>query len=658
MARGQLFRTRSSPPSLAITTPRRHHHDVSPAMSADLAPELLRWLASVLAPKYRDVNRTYSDVATLLHHYRSLAPKTDVYTYDDGRSDLLLCVHGTIPVSFRGSTYNIPLNVWVPHQYPATPPTVMVVPGKSMGIRPTNHVDTNGRCYHPYLAYWSQNPDKSSLIDLCGQLKDVFSKEPPLYSKQQPPPTSAQQTPQAGPATPPPLPPLPQEIEAKRARAQATTSPRGSSQQQSADTPPPPPPPPPKAELQHPSPATYAYTTTPHLYLPQAQGAPQPIASPPTHSPPGNAQAPPDRPALPQKVPHEEPKPQPAPNAYQQQQQQPAPPPVPPIPSPMRNSTIGAPAIPPRFSGSPGPRHPHASTSPPPPAVLPPGPPQNAWPARSIQQQQHAHRLSGQYDAPINRFGIAQSTSPRPMSFAGYPSPGPGVPTAAGIAPLVPQSSKPPPPPPTAPPSQTAPPKPVPKPRFNLLDADDAGMIPASSAAATPAAVPPPLPPNPEKDRLINEIAKLLQQRAEAGAVKTQASLERTASQAEAMAKTETWMERERLELLRIQEVCEKDARILGERMGMADELIREVRDREAPNIDGVVVAPTVVHNQLYELVTDDMAIEDTIYVLGKALDKERITLDIFLKHTRALAREQFMKRALVKKISRKIGMS
>lgn len=29
---------------------------------------------------------------------------------------------------------------------------------------------------------------------------------------------------------------------------------------------------------------------------------------------------------------------------------------------------------------------------------------------------------------------------------------------------------------------------------------------------------------------------------------------------------------------------------------------------------------------------TDDMAIEDTIYVLGKALDKERITLDVFLK--------------------------
>lgn len=171
-------------------------------------------------------------------------------------------------------------------------------------------------------------------------------------------------------------------------------------------------------------------------------------------------------------------------------------------------------------------------------------------------------------------------------------------------------------------------------------------------------AVPPPLPPNPEKDRLINEIARILQQKAEAASVKTVASLEQTASQAEAMAKTEAYMERERMELIRINDVCEKDQRILNERIGMADELIREVRDREAPNIDAVVVAPTVVHNQLYELVTDDMAIEDTIYVLGKALDKERITLDVFLKHTRALAREQFTKRALVKKISRQIGMT
>ncbi|EWC46609.1 hypothetical protein DRE_04096 [Drechslerella stenobrocha 248] len=609
-------------------------------MSADLAPELLQWLATVLAPKYRNVNRTYSDVATLLHHYRSLSPKTDVYTYDDGTSDLLLCLHGTLPVSFRGATYNIPLNIWVPHQYPAVPPTVLVVPGKNMGIRPTNHVDTNGRSYHPYLAYWSQNPDKSSLIDLCGQLKDVFSKEPPLYSKQAPPPSAmAAEQSLPGPGTPPPRPPLPQELEAQRARAHAATqSPRSDVQQQSSAAAPPPPPP--KAESQHKAPDAYTYTTTPHLYLPQNQAAPRPIASPPTQSPPSGEQTPPARPALPQKVLHEEPKQRVASPGYQRPQQ-PLPPPVPPIPSGIRESTIGPSGIPP-FPGQPlqPPVHYQQTASPP---LSPPGggQPQNAWVPAHVAQP---HRMSIQYDGGVNRYATVQAPplqTPRPMSIAGYPTPQPPMSTAP-MAPV------------QAPPQmQTTPKKP---PRFNLLDADDMGMLPALPHG--PAAVPPPLPPNPEKDRLINEIAQILQQQASGAAGKTAASLDQTASQAEAMAKTEAYMERERIELMRINDMCEKDQRILGERIGMADELIREVRDREAPNIDAVVVAPTVVHNQLYELVTDDMAIEDTIYVLGKALDKERITLDVFLKHTRALAREQFTKRALVKKISRQIGMT
>ncbi|KAF3233523.1 hypothetical protein TWF192_002101 [Orbilia oligospora] len=611
---------------------------------AELAPELLRWLSTVLAPKYHSANRAYTDTATLLHHYRSLSPKTDVYTYDDGRSDLLLCIHGTLPVAFRGATYNIPLNIWVPHQYPNTPPTVMVVPGKNMGIRPTNHVDTNGRCYHPYLAYWSQNPDKSTLLDLCGQLKDVFGKEPPLYSKQpvaQPPPIQSI-------ATPPPRPPLPQEIESQRARSNPVP------QQQPADQATPPPPPPPKAEPRHQSPAAYSYTTTPHLFTPQNQSTPQPVASPPLHpSPPQNNinnhnQGPPERPALPQKLPREEPRPAyPIPSpAYQQTP--PQPPPVPPLPSPIRNSAIGSPG--PRSPPPPPPHSPYHQQqhhiTPPPPL---PAHPQHGWHPQQQQQQQQPpppsqiHRLSGQYE-PLNRFPSVNQPQQRPISIHGYP---PQQLSSAGPSNLNPTATK----LPQRSQSQRKP--------FNILDADDdnpSSLLP--SPATSKLAVPPPLPPNPEKDRLINEIAKILQQKADAASAKTMASLEQTASQAEAMAKTEAYMERERIELIRINDVCEKDQRILNERIGMADELIREVRDREAPNIDAVVVAPTVVHNQLYELVTDDMAIEDTIYVLGKALDKERITLDVFLKHTRALAREQFMKRALVKKISRQIGMT
>ncbi|KAK6514224.1 hypothetical protein TWF506_008625 [Arthrobotrys conoides] len=520
----------------------------------------------------------------------------------------------------------------------------MVVPGKNMGIRPTNHVDTNGRCYHPYLAYWSQNPDKSTLLDLCGQLKDVFGKEPPLYSKQPVAQLPPQQQPiqsAATPPPPPPRPPLPQEIEAQRVRSHPTPQ-----QQQSADQATPPPPPPPKAEPRHQSPAAYSYTTTPHLFTPQNQSTPQPVASPPLHPPQNNNnnQGPPDRPALPQKLPREEPRPAyPIPSpAYQQTPPQP-PPPVPPLPSPIRNSAIGSPG--PRSPPPPhSPYHQQHHIAPPPPL---PVHPQHGWhpqqPPPPPLPPSQAHRLSGQYE-PLNRFPIAnQQQQQRPISIHGYP---PQQLSSAGPSNLNPSST-------TLPQRSQSQRKP-----FNILDAEDDNASLLPNPVTSKSAVPPPLPPNPEKDRLINEIAKILQQKADAASMKTMASLEQTISQAEAMAKTEAYMERERIELIRINDVCEKDQRILNERIGMADDLIREVRDREAPNIDGVVVAPTVVHNQLYELVTDDMAIEDTIYVLGKALDKERITLDVFLKHTRALAREQFMKRALVKKISRQIGMT
>jgi len=51
-------------------------------------------------------------------------------------------------------------------------------------------------------------------------------------------------------------------------------------------------------------------------------------------------------------------------------------------------------------------------------------------------------------------------------------------------------------------------------------------------------------------------------------------------------------------------------------------------------------------------IVAEDHAIEDTIYVLSKALDRDQIKLEPFMKHTRTLAREQFLKKALVVKIS------
>jgi ESCRT-I complex subunit TSG101 len=59
----------------------------------------------------------------------------------------------------------------------------------------------------------------------------------------------------------------------------------------------------------------------------------------------------------------------------------------------------------------------------------------------------------------------------------------------------------------------------------------------------------------------------------------------------------------------------------------------------------------------LFELVADDHAIDDTIYILGKALNAGKLDIVAFMKVTRTLAVEQFMRRALVAKIHKTIGL-
>jgi ESCRT-I complex subunit TSG101 len=71
----------------------------------------------------------------------------------------LLSLTGTIPVAIRGNTYNIPVSIWLPHQYPHVPPIAFVTPTNQMVIKPNQHVDLAGKIYHPYLSYWASRKD-------------------------------------------------------------------------------------------------------------------------------------------------------------------------------------------------------------------------------------------------------------------------------------------------------------------------------------------------------------------------------------------------------------------------------------------------------------------------------------------------------------------
>ncbi|KAL1362285.1 hypothetical protein HN51_010550 [Arachis hypogaea] len=122
--------------------------------------------------------------------YPSLEPKTATFTHNDGRSVNLLQADGTIPMSFQGVTYNIPVLIWLMESYPRHAPCVYVNPTRDMIIkRPHPHVNPSGLVSVPYLQNWVY--PSSNLVDLVRDLGVIFGRDPPLYSQRrnpQPPP--------------------------------------------------------------------------------------------------------------------------------------------------------------------------------------------------------------------------------------------------------------------------------------------------------------------------------------------------------------------------------------------------------------------------------------------------------------------------------------
>ena len=54
-----------------------------------------------------------------------------------------------------GSSYNIPIVVWLQKTHPQDSPIVYVTPTPGMRINPSRYVDGSGRVYLPYLTEWT-----------------------------------------------------------------------------------------------------------------------------------------------------------------------------------------------------------------------------------------------------------------------------------------------------------------------------------------------------------------------------------------------------------------------------------------------------------------------------------------------------------------------
>ncbi|KAF1847758.1 UEV-domain-containing protein [Cucurbitaria berberidis CBS 394.84] len=570
---------------------------------AGVPEKVLNWLYSVLTSEYSDVNRTYHDAAEALSNYPSLTTRTEVYTYENGASALLLLLTGTLPVTFRGQTYGFPVALWVPYAYPREPPIVYVTPSQDMIVRPGQHVSGDGRIYHPYLAQWGKYWDKSTLFDFLAVLQGVFAKEPPVRSKQQ------QQAQYSAPVqqAPPPVPPTPVEW-----RRTLHGTPGASPAPGPSNQPPAPPPKPPKPYEQN-SPASQSQ----HNRYAQ----PPPLPPHPPQQPQRNSYGAP--PSWQQQNP-----------GTQQRQSSYDMSPATPVSRPPRAQfqaqgyqpnayELGSPVSPITPDGQRSASHYSRTALPPqPPGNVPtqqyqgpPGPPQQQYGRPPPAQQQ--------YQQPPPQFYPAQAQHPQYQ-----------------------QQQQPPP--------QQAPP--APKPPIDLLDDSLEVTLPSQTGNQAPIPVPP-VPPNPEKDALLRALSQTLVSQIRQTVSSNTAAVAPLRAQQAALQTAYSRLQAELGELQQLDATLASNEQILKGAMADADRVMEDARRRQAPDVDDVLVAPTVVGGQLYTLAAEERGIEDTLFVLGRALDKGRVSADVFVKQTRSLAREQFLKKALIKKIAKGMAL-
>ena len=94
---------------------------------------------------YRNVESCKRDILAALHHYRGLQPRQQKYVFNDGRSRDLICLEGTIPVPYKGQSYNIPVSIFVLDTHPTHAPICYV--------RPTSEMRKH---YFPFMFFYIQ----------------------------------------------------------------------------------------------------------------------------------------------------------------------------------------------------------------------------------------------------------------------------------------------------------------------------------------------------------------------------------------------------------------------------------------------------------------------------------------------------------------------
>ncbi|KXT03617.1 hypothetical protein AC578_10013 [Pseudocercospora eumusae] len=563
---------------------------------AQVPEQTLQWLYNALH-EYQDPQRTYSDTARTLSIYPSLLPATEVYTQDDGTSSLLLRLAGTVPAAFRGTTYRFPVKIWLPHAYPYEAPSAYVVPGKEMVVRPGQHVGVDGRIYHPYLRDWSRMWDRANTSDFLHLLSQVFSREPPVISRAQ------QQQYQQRSNAPAQRAPAPPQLPPKRAVADLE-----SSQPSSVGTPPPLPPKPGDESAEVRRDVTRDGPPLPPLphevtHQPRSSSLTQTTYRPMPRTPSQNIPAPSPmqqngRPMGTSLPPFQHEQSLSQHHHYRANQDRS---PVSPV-SPING-----------VSELPGNKYVRPAPLPQPqfqlPGKQPTQQPTPYYPHRDpSSHEQHYSQIPHQHPSQQGWHQNQMQYQQRPKE------------------------------------KQAAP---------DLLTDPFDVAIPASG----PSLPAPPIPPNPEKEHLLQAVSTSLVQQAQQKVNQNLSAIAPLHAQEYALRMAQDRLEGEVRQLEQLDQAISINESILHRSIQDCDRTIATARSKKQPPIDEVLLAPTMVANQLWNLCAEEAACREAMYFLQKAVDRGRISGDVFVRQMRNLGRECFLKMAQARKCAQGMGL-
>ena len=170
------------------------------AQASSLLPQVANWLYNVVEAQYVHKKLVYTHVYQFLqvHLKRGLQfrIRTKVHTSSStGHSQLLINLFATIQLNAQTCA---PVEIWVPLNYPYVEhashtvelngvPLMYVTPDHSKGLylNVNNHIDSQGRVYHPYFTDWFNNCTQSelykfNLVTMVGVIHNQFLKESPI----------------------------------------------------------------------------------------------------------------------------------------------------------------------------------------------------------------------------------------------------------------------------------------------------------------------------------------------------------------------------------------------------------------------------------------------------------------------------------------------